>query len=94
MNTSPVSEFSHAVAADVTGMLFSVVYCSLNALTSQDSPVKLLAVKFEPKHVVSAWLSISDCAILFGVVCWWLICLWFEADEIFLWPDCIPQISL
>ena len=68
MTTSPVSGLSHAVAAVATGMFVSVLYCSLKGLTSQCSPVKFMAVKFEPKHVVSAWLSISDRAIVLGVV--------------------------
>jgi hypothetical protein len=74
ITASPVSGLSHAVAADAMGMFVSVVYLSLKELTSQYSPVKLIAVKFKPKHVVLAWLSISDCAILFSVVLSWLIC--------------------
>jgi hypothetical protein len=64
----------YAVAADAIGISFRVLYVSQHGLTSQYSPVKLMAVKFKPKHVVSAWLSISDCAILCGVVVWCSIC--------------------
>jgi hypothetical protein len=63
-----MSGLSHAVAAVAIGMSGIVLYWSLKGRTSQYAPVKWIAVKLDPKHVVSVWLSISDLAILSGVV--------------------------
>ena len=46
-----------------------------------------MGVKLEPKQVVSAWLSISDLAIVLGVVCALLLPLGLYVLDIFLGPE-------